>query len=53
MAPVAGSIADRKQDRTLEGLRLLERGGRPGPPVNGIAGVLAQIRARRLGEEIS
>ena len=46
MAPVAGRVADRQQDRFALGLRVAQRGLAPHPPMDGIIRVLQQIRAR-------
>ncbi len=45
VAPVAGRIADRQQDRFAGRLRLRERVGSPRPPGNRVVLVLEQIRA--------
>ena len=45
MAPVAGGIADREQDRLVGFLRLGQRGGPPGAPVDGVVLVLQEIGA--------
>jgi len=44
VAPVAGGVADREQDRTVERHRLGQRRRAPRPPVDGIGGVLQKIR---------
>ena len=46
VAPVAGGIADRQQDRLAVALRLGQRLRAPGPPVDGIFLVLQQVGAR-------
>jgi hypothetical protein len=53
MAPVTGGIADRQQDRPVAALRLRQRLRPPGPPVDGVAGVLQQIGRGRAGEPVS
>jgi hypothetical protein len=50
MAPMAGGIADREQDRFVLRLCFLERRGAPHPPVHGILGVLQEIGACRLAK---
>ena len=52
MAPVAGCIADRQQDRLLGLNGLSQRLWRPGSPVHGIVAVLAQIGAGFFGQKI-
>ena len=52
VAPVAGRVADRQQDRDVPLARLGERLVRPLPPVDRIVGVLAQVRAGRVGEPV-
>src|SRR3712207_8981484 len=46
VAPVAGRVADREQDRLALTLREAERLLAPGEPVHGIVLVLEQVRAR-------
>ncbi len=46
VAPVAGGVADRQEDRPPEPPRLVERLVAPGPPVDRVVRVLQQIRAR-------
>ena len=53
MAPVAGGVADRQQDRHVPLGRLGQRLGRPLPPVHRVVGVLAQIRAGGLAEGVA
>ena len=53
MAPVAGGVADRKEDRTVARARLGQSRRAPGPPVHGIMGVLQEIGRGRLPEEIA
>ena len=50
VAPVARRVPDRKKDRLVFVARLRERGVAPGIPVDGILGVLEQVRAA-LGRE--
>ena len=45
MAPVAGGVADREQDRPVGALGLGQRLLAPRPPVHGIVGVLQQVGA--------
>ena len=52
VAPVAGRIADREQDRFVGLLGFGERLRSPRPPIDRIVLVLQQIRARLLGETI-
>ena len=53
VAPVAGRVPDREEDRLLFPPRALERLGAPGVPVHRIRGVLEQVGARLLGEAIA
>ena len=53
VAPVAGGVADRQQDRAVAALRLRERLGSPRPPMDRVAGVLQQIGRGRAGEPVS
>ena len=50
MAPMAGGIADREQNRLIYRLRFRERRRAPHPPMHGILGVLQKIRARGLAK---
>jgi len=43
MAPVAGGVADREEDRAVEGCRLGQRIRPPGAPVDRVVGVLDQV----------
>src|SRR5258708_9320033 len=52
MAPVAGCVADREQDRLVALLGFAERVRTPRPPVDRIGLVLQQIRARLMGEAV-
>src|SRR5271169_1170581 len=52
VAPMAGGVADRQQDRPFAALRLDERLRTPGPPVDRIVLVLQQIGAGFLRETI-
>ena len=53
MAPVAGGITDRKQDRLLELGGFRQRSRMPGAPVNGIRGMLPEVRTRLVGEQVA
>ena len=53
VAPMAGGIADREQDRLVLRLGFRERGRVPGLPVHRVVPVLEQIGARGLGEAIA
>src|SRR5262249_52555694 len=52
MAPVAGCVAYREQNRLVALLGLSERVRTPGPPVDRIGLVLQQIRTRLMGEAV-
>ena len=52
VAPVAGRVADRQEDRLLLGLGGLQRLRTPRVPVHGVLGVLEQIGTIGLGESI-
>ena len=52
VAPVAGRIADREQDRLVAAFGFRQRFGPPGPPVDRVVLVLQQIRARLVRETI-
>ena len=52
MAPVAGGVADREQDRPVQRLCFGQRGRRPGPPMHRIAAVLLQIGAGFFGKQV-
>ena len=52
MAPVAGGVADRQQDRLIRTLGLPQRLRPPGPPVDRIVLVLKKVRRRRLSKAI-
>ena len=52
MAPVAGGVPDREQDRDVATLGLGERLRSPFPPVDGIVGVLQEIGAGGLGQAV-
>jgi hypothetical protein len=43
VAPVAGGVADRHEQRLVLGPGALECDGSPGQPIDGIGGVLAQV----------
>ena len=53
MAPVAGGVADREQDRAVAPLGLRQGGCAPRAPVHGIIGVLQEIGRRLASEEIA
>ena len=52
MAPVAGRIADREQDRFVVLFGFGQRFGPPGPPVDRIMLMLQKIRAGLVGETV-
>jgi len=52
VAPVAGGIADRKQDRLVLAARALQRLGAPGVPVHRVFGMLEEVRAGLVGEPV-
>ena len=52
VAPVAGGIADREQDRLVGALGLRQRGRIPRPPVDRIVLVLQEIRRRFLRQAV-
>src|SRR6266849_5140019 len=52
MAPVAGCVTNREQDRLVALLGLAERVRTPGPPVDRIGLVLQQIWTRLMGEAV-
>ena len=52
VAPVAGGVADREQDRLVLGARPRERLVAPRVPVDRVVGVLEQVRARLLGQAV-
>src|SRR5439155_1973141 len=52
VAPVAGRVADREQERLVFGPRARERVVAPRIPVDGVVRVLQEIRARLVGEPI-
>jgi hypothetical protein len=52
VAPVAGRVADREEDRLLLAARALERRGAPRIPVDGVLRVLEQVRARLEDEPV-
>ncbi len=53
VAPVAGGIADRQQDRPVGALGLGERRLAPRPPMHGVVGVLQQIGTGLGGQAIA
>ena len=52
VAPVAGGVADREQDRLVGALGLGERLRPPRPPVDGVVLVLQQVGAGLAGEAV-
>ena len=52
VAPVAGRVPDREQDRLVLRAGALERLLAPGEPVHGVRGVLEQVRARLVLEAV-
>ena len=52
VTPMAGGVADRKQDRLVGALCLGECLGSPWPPVDGVVLVLEQIGAGLAGETV-
>ena len=52
VAPVAGRVADRQEDRLVLAAGALERLVAPGIPVHGVLGVLLQVRTGLAGETI-
>ncbi len=52
VAPVAGRVADREEDRPVLRLRLRQRLRAPGEPVDRVVGVLEQVRAGLPGESV-
>ena len=52
VAPVAGGVADAQQNRLVFALCFLERIGSPGKPIDGVLGVLQQVRTGFPGEAI-
>ncbi len=52
VAPVAGRVADREQDRPLLAAGALERLVAPGVPLDRVLGVLEQVRAGLAGEPV-
>ena len=53
VAPMAGRVADRQEDRLVLAPRTLERLVAPGIPVHRVAGVLLQVGTRLTGETIA
>ncbi len=53
MAPVAGGVADRDEDRTVAPLRFRQRLLAPRAPVDGVVRVLQQIGRGRVVEEVA
>ena len=52
VAPVAGRIADRQEDRPIQLTRLAQRLRPPRIPVDGVVGVLQQVRARLVRQAV-
>ena len=52
VAPVARAVADRDEERLLLGACELERLVAPGMPVDGVLGVLQEVRAGRVSEAV-
>ncbi len=52
VAPMAGGVADRQQDRLVTALGLRQRLGSPRPPVHRVVLVLQEIRARLASEAV-
>ena len=52
VAPVAGGVADREEDRPVLGLRPGERLRSPRVPVDRVVGVLEEVRAGLAGESV-
>ena len=52
VAPVAGGVADREQDRPILGAGALERLLPPRVPLDRVLGVLEQVRAGLVGEPV-
>jgi hypothetical protein len=49
---VAGRVADGEEDRPVFFTRARECLFSPGIPINGVVGVLEEVRARLLGETV-
>ncbi|GDY63211.1 hypothetical protein SAV14893_026040 [Streptomyces avermitilis] len=52
VTPVTAAVADAQQEGYAPLAGLFEGLGRPGPPVDGIVGVLEQIRGRLMGQSV-
>ena len=52
VAPVAGRVADREEDRLVLAARPLQRLVAPGVPVDGVVGVLEEVGARLAREAV-
>ena len=52
VAPMASGVPDRNEDRDVPATSLLERLPGPGPPVDGVSGVLKEVRARFVSEPV-
>jgi hypothetical protein len=52
VAPVAAAVSDAQQHRLAAPACLLEGVGRPGPPVDGVVGVLEEVGRRLMGQSV-
>jgi hypothetical protein len=52
VAPVAAAVSDAQQHRLAAPACLLEGLGRPGPPVDGVVGVLEEVGRRLMGQSV-
>jgi hypothetical protein len=52
MAPMAGGITDREQDRAVRAASFLQGFRRPRPPMHRIVGVLTKIGAGLVGQAV-
>ncbi|MBB3710205.1 hypothetical protein FHS67_006566 [Aminobacter aminovorans] len=52
VAPVAGGITDRKQDRPVEPHRFCQRRGRPRAPMHRVVAMLAKVRATFVSKQV-
>ena len=52
VAPVAGRVADRQEDRPIQARRPLQRLRAPGEPVDRVVGVLQEVRAGLRGQAV-
>ena len=53
VAPVAGGVADRQEDRPVESAGQRERFRSPFPPVHRVVGMLSQVGALGLGQTVA